>query len=366
MVELQYVKSQRLKSHSEESYAGIEEIVPTELAETAPDPDQLGGESARAEFDEAFLASMDARNARKIKRFLLSRPKEDVIRKIYIGARLDKTIFEPNERSLILQNAAEKNRLDERIWNRFQTSKGFRGRALTALGLVFQLDLPPTKTGHLPPIDFSCVQRWANSHKHAQDADVSMVARAIAAQTSHIMEFDDDCLALALDCDEPLGWIPYPVTLVHIPNRQKAWGIAAIRSGGGISIMTIGAGDLSIEGARLLAFLETRCKPKRRIGPTTFVFDESLQPQRAMRQSFIEEGGRHRDRAQSLPYTRRSHYRRQHYGPGNKYVKVILIGSTTVDPSGDAEKNATPIKERIHRVSMHRPLRNAKRDTPGT
>lgn len=290
MVELQYVKSQRLKSHSEESYAGIEENVPTELAETAPDPDQLGGESARAEFDEAFLASMDARNARKIKRFLLSRPKEDVIRKIYIGARLDKTIFEPNERSLILQNAAEKNRLDERIWNRFQTSKGFRGRALTALGLVFQLDLPPTKTGHLPPIDFSFVERWANSHKHAQDADVSMVARAIAAQTSHIMEFDDDCLALALDCDEPLGWIPYPVTLVHIPNRQKAWGIAAIRSGGGISIMTIGAGDLSIEGARLLAFLETRCKPKRRIGPTTFVFDESLQPQRAMRQSFIEEG----------------------------------------------------------------------------
>lgn len=154
MVELQYVKSLRLKSQSEKSYAGIEEIVPAENVEATPDPDQINDELSRAEFDEAILASMDEKLARKIKRFLSSRPKKDVIRKIYVGARLDKTIFEPGERSLILQNAAEGNRIDEKIWNRLLISRGFRGRALAALGLVFQLDLPPTKTGHLPPPRF--------------------------------------------------------------------------------------------------------------------------------------------------------------------------------------------------------------------
>lgn len=352
VVELQYVKSLRLKSQSEESYAGIEEILPAEDVEAIPDPDQINDELSRAAFDEAILASMDERLARKIKRFLLSRPKEDVIRKIYVGARLDKTIFEPGERSLVLQNAAEGNRLDERIWNRFLTSRGFRARAIAALGVVFQLDLPPTKTGHLPPVDFSFVERWANSHKRAQDADVSMVARAIAAQTSHIIEFDDDCLALALDCDEPLGWIPYPVTLVHIPNRQEAWGIAAIRSGGGISIMTIGAGDLSLEGSRLLAFLENRCRPEKGGGPANFVSDGSLRPRRAMPPDLSgeDEGGRNRSR--SLPFTRRPHYRRQHYGPGNQYVKVILIGKTTVDPSSTETEASLPMSRRTHRVSL--------------
>lgn len=357
MVELQYVKALRLKSQSEKSYAGIEEIVPAENVEATPDPDQINDELSRAEFDEAILASMDEKLARKIKRFLSSRPKKDVIRKIYVGARLDKTIFEPGERSLILQNAAEGNRLDEKIWNRLLISRGFRGRALAALGLVFQLGLPPTKTGHLPPLDFSFVERWANSHKSAQNADVSMVVKAIANQTSHIIEFDDDCLALALDCDEQLRWIPYPVTLVHVPNRQEAWGIAAIRSGGGISIMTIGAGDLSIEGQRLLAFLENRCRRKGGSGPAAFVFDESLQSQEATRMARFEKDGALRERARSLPFTRRSHYRRQHYGPGNKNVKVILIGETTVGQSSTETEGALPIEKRTHHVCLPRRLR---------
>lgn len=179
-----------------------------------------------------------------------------------------------------------------------------------------------------------------------------MVARAIAAQTSHIIEFDDDCLALALDCDEPLGWIPYPVTLVHIPNRQEAWGIAAIRSGGRISIMTIGAGDLSLEGSRLLAFLENRCRPEKGGGGANFVSDGSLRPRRTMPPDLPGEDETGRSVSRSLPFTRRSHYRRQHYGPGNKYVKVILIGKTTVDPSSTETEAPLPMSKRTHRVSL--------------
>ena len=106
------------------------------------------------------------------------------------------------------------------------------------------------------------------------------------------------------------------MTLVKIPGETDSWGAVAVQMDGEISVFTIGKGDLGDIALGMLAYVMDLCTAVDRQGTVSFERSARKLPEKV--------------------YSRRRHYRRQHYGTGNKQVKVILIAETVVHANRNA------------------------------
>lgn len=212
---------------------------------------------------------------------------------------------------------------------------------------------------------------WAKDNEKTDDMAVRTICRAILENEAHLLLFDEDCAAVAAECGEPLSYLPYEVTLVAMPGRGQGWGVAATRGPDGIHIVTVGEGDLVEEGRNMLAFVAARCVGtigedgqidyKEESSPVTRLPTwkgsrpvglpkSTLHQISASRTPGSQLGGGWRRSGPTEPFVRREHMRRQHYGPGNSMVKIVIIKEALVGASKSGASRAEG--SRTHRVSL--------------
>ena len=157
---------------------------------------------------------------------------------------------------------------------------------------------------------------WARDLLECGDPAAKAAARAVLDGTAHTLEFDRSCIFEAKEYGGAPKALPYPVTLVKIPGEPDSWGAVAVQMDGEISVFTIGKGDLGDIALGMLAYVMDLCTAVDRQGTVSFERSARKLPEKV--------------------YSRRRHYRRQHYGTGNKQVKVILIAETVVHANRNA------------------------------
>ncbi|WP_066829533.1 hypothetical protein [Collinsella ihumii] len=210
---------------------------------------------------------------------------------------------------------------------------------------------------------------WALDHCEDTAGPKRHAARCILAESEHTLVFSESCIDEAAACEDPLTYIPYKTTLVRIPGHEgESWGVAALQDGDEIILVTIGSRGLTDIARNMLAYVENLCRPRPHDDGTT---DYRSLPQRngAPHGQSTKSSDRvhrvasgtvsgtaapstrlHRGESISAPYTRRAHTRRQHYGAGNRLVKIVTIRETLVT-GRCKDPGKLPKGMRVHYVS---------------
>lgn len=206
---------------------------------------------------------------------------------------------------------------------------------------------------------------WALDNCEAGSRLRRRAARQILAELEHTLIFSASCIDEAASCEEALTYIPYRTTLVRIPGYgDDGWGVVAVQDGDEIGLVTIGKGDLTDTARNMLAYVENLCSPRMRDDGATDYRRSSPRRRSAPYGSGDQERDRvhrissgsvstgsrpHRGGSISTPHTRRAHTRRQHYGAGNRLVKIIVIRETLVRGRCQ-DPGQLPRDMRVHRV----------------
>lgn len=210
---------------------------------------------------------------------------------------------------------------------------------------------------------------WALNHCEDGSRLKRSAARQILAERDHTLVFSSSCIDEATSCEEPLTYIPFRTTLVRIPGHEGAsWGVVAMQDEDEISLISIGDEDLTDIARNMLAYVENLCTPHtrsdgatnyRRMGarkggaPYGSVAQSGERVHRITRghisSTSSTTGNAYHGGSISAPYTRRAHTRRQHYGAGNRLVKIITIKETLV-MGRCKDTGKLPKGMRVHRV----------------
>ena len=214
---------------------------------------------------------------------------------------------------------------------------------------------------------------WALENAKGKQGARKRAAMSILNDTEHLILFSDDIVQKASSCIDELTILPYPTTLVRIEGLPNTWGAVAYESSNGIEIATIGERSCGKAARCLLAYIENHCSAQSYDGykvdfetaamehetdsvhfaePTVSLpasVDQRTHVIKAetKKKARLPQARRRKAPDSVAPYTRRGHWRHQHYGKGNSQVKLIQIAPTFVKPRGDG---AIPFGQRVHVV----------------
>lgn len=212
---------------------------------------------------------------------------------------------------------------------------------------------------------------WAINNCLSDSRLKRRAARQIIAEREHTLVFSESCIEEAMGCEESLTFIPYKTTLVRIPGHEVAsWGVVAMQDGGEISLVTIGDEGLTDTARNMLAYVENCCRSwMNDDGNTGYRPINTSSPRHAPCGVDMAEGEcmhkiirgavsstadakqrTHQSGAVIAPYTRRAHTRRQHYGAGNRFIKIVTIRETLVK-GGCKDLGRLPKSMRVHFIS---------------